>query len=330
MRLRPPEPQHSRRALLIAAGAAAWVPWAAQAQDLARRVRIAFLSAGPAPQPGRFSTFQAIEDGLRQRGYAQLQTQRWFADGQTDRLPALAQQMLQWQPDLIVTNLTPAAVAAAKATRSVPIVMAGAGDPVAAGVVQSLSHPGGNVTGVAALGPELAAKSIELMRELLPSMRRMGVLAHASDPFTTPMLHALEATAGGLGLQLMVERVTEPAQYEAVFQGWERQRVEAMFLQPSLTQRPAIELALRHALPSVSFTRNFAESGGLLTYAPDLRETTRLTIDQVDRILRGTPPAQIPVQQNARFDLVLNLRTAQALRLKVPPALLARATEVLE
>lgn len=133
-----------------------------------------------------------------------------------ERLPALALQLLQWQPDLIVTQLTPAAVAAARATRSLPIVMAASGDPVAAGVVHSPARPGGNVTGVAALAPELAAKSVELLRELQPALQRLGVLAHATDPFTPVMLQALAQAAEQLRLQLQVERVHEPAQYEAL------------------------------------------------------------------------------------------------------------------
>lgn len=294
------------------------------------RPRIAFLSAGPSTRPGRFSVFQAIEEGLRERGHVQLQAQLWYADGHVDRLPALAQQVLRWQPDLIVTNLTPAALAMSRATRSLPIVMAGSGDPVAAGIVPSLARPGSNVTGVSLLGPELAAKSIELLHELLPGLRRLGVLANAADPFTPVMLQALQATAGGVGVQLLVERVREPVQYEAAFKGWVRQQAEAILLQPSLTQQPAVDLALRFGLPSVSFTRNFAEFGGLMAYAADLHDVALQATEQADRILHGTPPAQLPVQQVARFDLLLNLRTAQALGLKIPLTLLERATEVLE
>lgn len=326
----PADAPIARRSVLALLGLAATWPSVLRAQNSAKPWRIAFLSAGPAPRPGRFSAFEAIEQGLRERGQARLLTLAWFADGQVDRLPALAQQVLQWQPDLIVTSLTPAAVAAQQATRSIPIVMAGSGDPVAAGLVQSLARPGGNITGVAALGPELAAKSIEVLHELRPGLRRLGVLAHETDPFTPALLQQVEAAATQRGVQLQVERVRSSAQYEAVFQAWERQRIEAMFLQPSLPQRPAIELALRFGLPSCSFTRGFVEGGGLVAYAPDVRETARLVVDQADRILRGTPPSQLPVQQNARFDLLINRRTAEALRLAVPPGVLARATEVIE
>lgn len=319
-----------RRAVLsLLAVAAAW-PAALHAQDAAKPWRIGFLAAGGAPRPGGFSTIDAVLAGLRERGHAHIVHQSWYADGQAERLPALAQQLLQWQPDLILTNLTPAAAVAAQATRSVPIVMAGAGDPVAAGLVQSLARPGGNITGVAALGPELAAKSIEMLHELRPGLRRLGVLAHETDPFTPALMQQIEPAAARLGLHLQVERVRASAQYEAVFQAWERQRVEAMFLQPSLPQRPAIELALSYRLPSCSFTRGFVEGGGLVAYAPDLRETARLATDQADRILRGALPAQLPVQQNARFDLLINRRTAAALQLKLPTGVLARATEVIE
>ena len=208
--------------------------------------------------------------------------------------------------------------------------MAGSGDPVATGLVQSLARPGGNLTGVAALGPELAAKNVELLRELLPSMRRLGVLANAADSFTPAMLEAVGQAAATLGLELQVERVREPSQYAGAFDGWRRQRVEAVFVQPSLPGRPAAELALQHRWPSASFVPGFVVQGGLLAYANDLAEIARLVVDTVDRILRGASPAELPVQQNTRFDLLLNRRTARAIGITVPATLLQRATEVIE
>jgi len=319
-----------RRQLVAAAPGLAWWPAALRAQTTERPWRIAFLGAGAAPRQGQFSSFDAIKAGLRERGFAALQTEAWFAEGRIDALPAMAQQVLVWMPDLIVTNLTPAALAAQRATTTIPIVMAGAGDPVAAGLVQSLARPGANITGVAALGPELAAKCLELIHGLRPSPRRIGVLASATDAFTPAMLAAMTPAAERLGMQLLVERVREPAQYEAAFAAWKRQRVEALFVQPSLSTRPAVELALQAGLPSASFVRSFVEQGGLLAYANDLAEVARLVVDMVDRILRGTAPAQLPVQQNTRFDLLINQRTARALGLAVPSTLLLRATEVLE
>jgi putative tryptophan/tyrosine transport system substrate-binding protein len=319
-----------RRATVVGLlGAAAW-PAGLHAQGKLPPRRIGFLAAGTRPRPGGFSTADSVLAGLRERGHAQLQWEALYAEGQSERLSALAQQLLQWQPDLIVTSLTPAAVAAQRATRSIPIVMAGAGEPAATGLVQSLARPGGNITGVAAQGPQLAAKSVELMAEVLPGLRRMGLLLHATDPFTPALVQALEPAGVQLGLRLQIERVTGPAEYGAAFAAWTGQRVQAVFVQPTLPPRPAIELALQHRLPSCSFVRSFAEQGGLLAYAPDLRETARLAADIADRILRGASPAQLPVQQNTRFDLSLNRRTAAALKLELPAGVLTRATEVIE
>jgi putative tryptophan/tyrosine transport system substrate-binding protein len=320
----------ARRAVLALLGSAVAWPAALLAQGFGRPWRIAFLAAGGAPSSGQFSTFDAVIAGLRERGWTALQSRAWFGEGRADALPALAQQVLAWQPDLIVTNLTPATLAAHRATRSIPIVMAGSGDPVATGLVQSLSRPGGNVTGVAALGPELAAKSIELLRELRPGLRHLGVLAHATDSFTPAMLAAMTPAAAALGLELQVERVVEPGQYGEAFERWRRLRIEAVFVQPSLPGTPAAALALQHGLPSCSFVRSFVEQGGLLGYANDLREVARLVADMVDRMLRGASPALLPVQQNTRFDLLINLRTARALGIAVPGTLLQRANEVRE
>lgn len=274
--------------------------------------------------------FDVVRNGLRERGYTALQSRAWYADGRADALPALAQQLLAWQPDLIIAHLTPAMLEVQRATRTIPIVLAGSGDPVATGLVKSLARPGGNVTGVASLSPGLAAKSIELMRELRPGLRRLGVLAHASDRFTPAMLDAVMQAGHQLGLELFVERVLEPGQYADVFEGWRRRRVEAVLVQPSLPGTAAATLALQHGWPSFSFARAFIEQGGLLGYANDATETARLVVDTIDRILRGASPAELPVQQNTRFDLLLNLRTAQALGITVPAALLQRATVVIE
>jgi putative ABC transport system substrate-binding protein len=319
-----------RRDMLAALGLGALAPLPLRAQPTDKAWRVAFLAAGSAPRPGQFSSFEVITAGLRERGFTALQTQAWFGEGRAEALPALAQQLLAWQPDVIVTNLTPATLAAHRATRSIPVVMAGSGDPVATGLVQSLARPGGNVTGVAALGPELAAKNVELLRELRPDLKRLGVLAHATDSFTPAMLAAVTPAATALGIDLQVERVSAPGEYAPAFERWRRQRAEAVFVQPSLPGAPAAALALQHGLPSCSFVPGFVQQGGLLAYANDLAEIARLVVDTVDRILRGASPALLPVQQNTRFDLLINLRTARALGIAVPPPLLLRATEVIE
>jgi putative ABC transport system substrate-binding protein len=321
---------HARRSMLALFAAALCAPTAAHAQTSDKPWRIAFLAAGSAPRPGAFSSFDAITAGLRERGWAALQTQAWFAEGRTDALPVLAQQVLAWRPDVIVASLTPAMLAAQRATRSIPIVMVGSGDPVATGLVQSLARPGGNVTGVAVLGPELAAKSVELLRDLLPGLKRLGVLAHAADPFTPAMLAVVTSVATTLGLELIIERVDGAGEYAAAFGRWRRQRVEALLVQPSLAGEPAAALAVQQGLPSCSFVRAFAEQGGLLAYGSDRAEVARLSTDAVDRILRGASPALLPVQLNTRFELLINLRTARALGVTVPAPLLQRATELIE
>ena len=317
-----------RRNLFVTALAPLLWPALAGAQSTDKAHRIAFLSSGGAPRPGQFSSFDAVIAGLRERGYASLQTRVWYGENRAEVLRVVAQQVLVWQPALIITNQTPATLAAWRATRDIPILMAGSGDPVATGLVQSLARPGGNVSGVSALGPELAAKSLDLLRELRPGLRRVGVLANASDSFTPAMLAGMESAAVQLGLQLEVEQVREPSQYAVAFEGWKRQRVEAVFVQPSLPGRQAADLALQHGLPSGSFVRSFVELGGLLSYANDLTEIARLVTDMADRILRGASPAQLPVQQNTRFDLLINLRTAATLGIEVPNLVLAQATEV--
>lgn len=308
--------------VLQARGWAPQTPW-----------RIAFLVSGSMPAAGSSSSVQEVIESLRQRGYEpdrHFVTEISYADGAIERLPELAARLLMWKPDVIVALLSPAAHAARRVTDSVPIVMAGAGDPVGSGLVRSLAQPGGNVTGLAALGPELAGKTLALLRELKPALRRVAALAHDSDPFTATLMQGLERGAAALSLQLDTRRVSAPSQYGAAFESWRQWRAEALFVQPSLEQKPAIDLAMRHGLPSCSFVRAFVEQGGLLAYAPSLREIGRQTAGYVERILRGARPADLPVQQVAGFDLLINRRAARALGVTVPAPMLLRASEVIE
>ena len=231
-----------------------------------RPPRLAFLFTTKPPQSGLPSTMEDVRMHLRSLGQPQIESAAWYADGQVERLPELAQQMLQWRPDLIFASFTPAAVAAHRATRSIPIVMLGVGDPVAAGLVQSLARPGGNVTGVSSQGTELAVKSIELMRELRPGLRRLGALVNDEDPFTPALMRGIDAAAAQLRLQLTAQRLHDAARYAEVFQDWARGGVEAVFVQPTLPQQPAIDLARQHRMPSCSMTRSFVTQGGLLAY----------------------------------------------------------------
>jgi putative tryptophan/tyrosine transport system substrate-binding protein len=209
-------------------------------------------------------------------------------------------------------------------------VMAGIGaDPVASGLVRSLAEPGGNLTGITVPGAHLAGKSLEMFSQLRP-LRRVGVLANGADPFTVELLATLEQAAAALRIELNTATVRAAAQYEAAIAGWAAARVDAVFVQPSLANDRAAVLALAHRLPSFSFVRGFVAAGGLLAYVANREELTRLSADYVDRILRGADPARLPIVQSSRFDLLLNLRTARALKVAVPQSLMLRATEVIE
>lgn len=315
-----------RRMLITLAAAAAGcgAAWA-QAQRVAR---VGILT--PNLQLPRVAD---VIQALSELGYQQgrnLVIELRSADDAPQRLEPLAAELARLPVDVIVTVQSPAAHAARRATASVPIVIAGAAlDPVAAGLAQSLTRPGGNVTGIVGLGANLAAKTLELVRELRSPTRRIGVLANAADPFTPALLEMLQQAARALEIELRTARVHAAEEYAVAFAGWSAARVDAVFVQPSLVLDKAIEFAAMHRLPSFSFVRAFASNGGLLSYSVDGRETAQRTASYVDRILKGADPGQLPIEQPTSFELVLNRRTAKALGMTIPQSLLLRATEVI-
>jgi len=315
-----------RRMLITLAAAAAGcgAAWA-QAQRVAR---VGILT--PNLQLPRVAD---VIQALSELGYQQgrnLVIELRSADDAPQRLEPLAAELARLPVDVIVTVQSPAAHAARRATASVPIVIAGAAlDPVAAGLAQSLTRPGGNVTGIVGLGANLAAKTLELARELRSPTRRIGVLANAADPFTPALLEMLQQAARALEIELRTARVHAAEEYAVAFAGWSAARVDAVFVQPSLVLDKAIEFAAMHRLPSFSFVRAFASNGGLLSYSVDGRETAQRTASYVDRILKGADPGQLPIEQPTSFELVLNRRTAKALGMTIPQSLLLRATEVI-
>jgi putative ABC transport system substrate-binding protein len=307
-----------------AALAAALPAWAQQS----RPARIGVLVLANWERP-----VALIKDGLRELGYVEgrnLAIELRSAQGRPDALDVLAAELVGLKVDVIVTVLTPAVVAAKRATGTIPIVMAGVGDPVGTGIVASLARPGGNITGMSTFGPELASKTLEFMRELRPGTSRVAVLANATDPFTRPLLEQLQAGAKALRMELLVTQVRSESDYEAAFLAWTRQRVDAVFVQSSLQLRQASELALQHRLPTYSSVRSFVDSGGLLTYTASEAERYQRTAWYVDRILKGARPADLPVERPTRFELVINGRTAKALGIAIPQTVLLRATEVIE
>ncbi len=294
-----------------------------------RSVRIGFLTPNR-----RHSLVPSIERALAEIGYTPaggLIIELRESQGNAASLDALAAELVQLPVDLIIAAQSPSALAAHRASKTLPIVVAGiAIDPVAAGLVQSLARPGGNVTGVAGLGANLAGKAMQYMRDLRSSSQRIGALVNADDAFTPSLRDMLQQAALALGIELQVSSVREPAEYAPAFAAWSAANVDAVFIQPSLAMAPAIKLATAQRLPSFSFSRPFVAEGGLLSYSASVREVGRRVAFMVDRILKGDKPAHIPMEQPANFDLLINLRTARALGLKVPASLLALADEVIE
>jgi putative ABC transport system substrate-binding protein len=316
-----------RRQWLAATASLAAAP-ALRAQT-ARSARIGILAPN-----ARHPAASAIELALAELGWrkgANLVIDLRLANDKTELLDALADELVRLPVDVIIAVQTPAALAARRASTTLPIVMAGiAIDPVAAGLVQSLARPGTNVTGVAGLGADLASKAMQFMREMLPSMQRVGAMLNAADPFTPSLLQMLQQASRSLGIELRTVPVRTPDEYAPAFAAWATARVDAAFVQPSLAQAPFIRLAETQRLPSFSFVRAFAQAGGLLGYSNSQSDTARRVAYMVDRILKGDKPAQLPVEQPLSFELAINLRTARALGLSVPQSLMLRATELIE
>jgi putative tryptophan/tyrosine transport system substrate-binding protein len=250
------------------------------------------------------------------------------------RLPELAAELVRLNVDVLASLGTPATLAAKAATRTIPIVMESLSDVISTGLVANLARPGGNVTGVSGFAPELSGKRLELIREILPRADRIAALANRANPVAAPILGAIESAAQQMRMKLHVLDVRQPAELEAAFETMRRGHTEALLLvaDPLLfSARPLIiQLAARHRLPAVYETRLFPEAGGLLSYGPLSEERFARMALYVDRILRGARPGELPIEQPAKFELVINLKTAKALGLTIPPSLLARADHVIE
>ena len=324
--------------LLIAlcAGLAAW-PLAAEAQQAGKVPRIGYLSWGSlasGPNPYR----DAFLQGLRERGLIEGQNiaiEYRSAEGRFDRLPDLAAELVLLKVDVIVTSTTPAIQAAKQATSTIPIVMAVAGDPVVTGLVASLARPGGNITGLSQLAPELAGKRLELLKETLPKLTRVAVLWNSSS---TAMIHTFreaQVAVEALGLKLQSMEVQgDPADFERVFLAITRERPDGLFvtLDPftSLHRRRIVELAAKNRLPAMYASREFVDAGGLMAYGPSLPDMWRRSATFVDKILKGAKPSDLPIEQPTKFELVINLKTAKALGLTIPSSLLLRADQMIQ
>jgi len=276
---------------------------------------------------------RVFSEGLREFGYMDgqnMQIEYRSAEGKLDRLPMLAAELVGLKVDIIVASETPAVQAAKRATTEIPIVMAPSGDPVGTGLITSLSRPGGNVTGLSAATAELAGKSLELIREILPAARRVAALADPANAFTKSFLAQINASARPAGLEIQPVMLGGADDLDPVFANMASSGIDALIVQPTLPRASIITLARKYRLATVSGNRAFADAGGLMSYAGSLADRYRNAAPYVDKILKGAKPADLPVQQPTKFELVINLKTAKALGISVPPSILTRADEVIE
>jgi putative tryptophan/tyrosine transport system substrate-binding protein len=328
-----PEPQGAavkrRQFITLIGGAAVGWPLAARAQQ----PKVPTVGVLVVAASGSEQFWRLFREGMRELGYIEGQNIRFefrSDEGKISRLPELAAELVRLKVDIIVTWFTPAARAAKQATREIPVVIALAGNPVENGLVESLARPGGNVTGMSIVGAELAGKSVELIRELLPSARRVAALANAPDPFSGPFLEQIRLGGQATGVTIDAVMIRSAEEIEAAFPAMEQKRPDAIIVQASLPAKRVAELALRYRIPTVGIIRAFVEEGGLMTYSAAEADMYRHAALYVDKILKGAKPADLPVEQPTKFELIINLKTAKALGLTVPPTLLDRANEVIE
>jgi putative tryptophan/tyrosine transport system substrate-binding protein len=325
-----------RRRTFIAAlgGAAAW-PLVARGQVSPRRPLIAWLSGGA--QPGSSIFVDAFLQGMRDQGYLEgrnFEIVYRYADGYVERLPALAEELVRFHPNVILAPASGPAVAAKKATSTIAIVTPALADAVHLGLIASESRPGGNVTGIAPYVAGLPAKQLELAREVVPGAAKVGVLANLEDPKGPPQWLELETAGHELGVNVVASDARTPDDIDAAFQRLIDQQINVMIvLQTSmlLTERRRIAaLAATTHVPAIYGYREHVDDGGLVSYGVDLRECFRRSAYFVDKILNGASPSDLPVEFPTKLELVINLKTAKALGIKVPATLLARADEVIE
>jgi putative ABC transport system substrate-binding protein len=278
-----------------------------------------------------------MRQGLRQLGYLEGQNialeVRW-AEGRYERLRPLVAELVRLKVDVLVVGTTPGALAAKSATRTIPIVMYAVGDPVGSGLMASLAHPGGNLTGLSLFNKEISGKRLEFLKESLPSISRVAVLTNPGNPIHAVFWKETQAAPQELGLQLQAIKIDGPEDFDDAFTAAARGRSDALLVfDDSLTlgyRTRLVALAVKHRLPTMYGLREFPDAGGLMSYGPSNFEMYRRTATYVDKILKGAKPADLPVEQPTKFELIINLKTAKSLGLTIPPSLLARADQVIE
>jgi len=322
-----------REFIALLGGAAAW-PVAAHAQQAGKVYRIGFITAGIVPPP---PTESAFHDGLRALGWIEGKNVIYedrYAENRLDRLPELAAELVRLNVDVIVTAGTLAPLAAKRATATIPIVMIAAGDPLGSGLIASLARPGGNVTGLSLMAPELAGKRLELLREILPGLSRVAVLWNAANPYSAIVFKETERAAQPLKIEVQSLEVRSPDDLDSALEDAIRQNASALMTveDPFTTDRRhhIAEFAAKNKVPAIYGLREFADAGGLIAYGANLADLFRRAAGFVDKILKGAKPSDLPVEQPTKFELVINLKTAKALGIEIQPTLFARADEVIE
>jgi putative ABC transport system substrate-binding protein len=308
-------------------------PLAAEAQPPGKVYRIGYLATVPPPA----HLWEALLDGLRERGYREGQNlvfERRFSEGHSERFPEFAADMVQLRVDLVIAITTPAALAVKHATTTIPIVMTTAIDPVGAGLVTSLARPGGTVTGNAILYAELSTKRLEFLKDIVPGLSRVVVLWNAANPANASVWQETQAAARALGLVLHAQDVQSARDFEGAFARTIQAHPEALLVLDdaliNMHRQQIAEFATQQHLPSVFAAKESVVAGGLMSYGPSLPDLFRRVATYVDKILKGAKPADLPMEQPMKFELVINLKTAKALGITMPPSLLLLADEVIQ
>jgi putative ABC transport system substrate-binding protein len=334
--MRSPDAELSRRSVLAGGFALLFAPLTAEAQAPAKVYRIGFLGV-TRPEDATYA-LEAFRRGLRELGWVEGQNiviEYRYADGRSERLPALAAELVGLKVDVIMAGSMPGIQAAKNATNTIPIVMGLSTDPVAEGVVASLARPGGNITGLTAVaGLEIIGKQLELLKEAVPGVRRVALLLNPANRTHTLWGREAEAAGRALGLQLQRHEVRGPNELGGVFAAIGRERASALFIPGDATftilRGRIAELAAQGHLPTMSALRQYVEAGGLMSYGASITENFRRAAYFVDRILKGAKPADLPVEQPTKFELIINLKAAKALGITIPQSLLFRADEIIQ
>jgi putative ABC transport system substrate-binding protein len=329
---------NNRRKLVIALGVGALVtPYAAFAQAQGKVWRIGFLAPRRRPDALNPDTYFPFVQGMRELGYVEgknLLIEWRYADNKTEPLPGLAEELVQLKVDAIVTIGTPATRAAKNATTTIPIVIGTATDPLGSGLIESLAHPGGNITGLSLMLVDIGPKHLEMLLTMAPRLTRVAVLLNPTNPAQAGYLKSIQTAAQKINIKILPVQAGTAAEIDTAFAVMVRERVgavivwaETLFVQNA---GKVAELAMRNRLPSISARAAYAEVGGLMSYGQDVAYSYRRTATYVDKILKGAKPADLPVEQPTKFELVINGKTAKALGIKIPQTILVRADKVIE